>query len=412
MELALKCPISLDLLPPQDGCYDGTPTLADINRSRGATLQSFEGYDVCAIRSRCQYQKLLHLRRSARARTLGQTVPKDCQAAVSSRKNSKRSCYLHAKAEAMLAKQTARQRRVNTTHNRGLRRKTWRCGKGKGGCELNVDCAFETEACIYHPVLGMYLTQEDADCLGLCLDMAFGVPYLDQPTLSSLIPEQEAVQRHSRTKLPDLPHRQRFQRWCRALEIAEETARNYKTPQYPCRLTAWLQQALQQLCPGDDFDSLRAEFLHSHGRSVLQSLLQKGKLNIRSLLPTPLSTTARRQFLQNYSEGKGGILRPTLHGTNLVNHASIFERGLLIPDPCKNGLRVVHGSAHGLGIYTASLENPSLALGFVRPAWGSKAILLCGVVDDTSYTAEPKSFGGRVCRQQSPDSFFKRFIFL
>ena len=63
----------------------------------------------------------------------------------------------------------------------------------------------------------------------------------------------------------------------------------------------------------------------------------------------------------------------------------------------------MHGSAHGLGTYSASVHNPFLALGFVQKQAGSSkaAILVCGVVDDTSYVAQPQSFGHLLCHQES-----------
>merc|ERR1719343_346652 len=63
---------------------------------------------------------------------------------------------------------------------------------------------------------------------------------------------------------------------------------------------------------------------------------------------------------------------PVYHGTDPRNFASIFQRGLLIPGK-DNDLRVVNGSAFGLGIYTAPLNNPSLSLCYAR----QKQLLVC-----------------------------------
>jgi len=352
-----------DFLPLPDGCDDGRPTLSEVNRSSGALLESFDGRDVGALRSRCQYLKFLRLRRSARARTVGQTVPEDCQAAQNPGKELKRLRFLHAKAESMLAKQSTRQRRVNLAHAKGLRRRTQRPGKGKGGC-LDPDCQLDTD------------TSTDTEII---------------------VPAWGCEGTLRRTPVPRC---QRFARWHRALELAEEVARNYRAPFRPCPLKAKLEEARSQLS-SDAFDALRANFLRRHGRNLLQSLTVNAKLAIRSLSPTPLSSGVRSGFLQTYSEGRGGDLLPTFHGTDFSNHASIFERGLLIPDKDTNGLRVINGSAHGLGTYSASLENPLLALGFVRPA--QSALLVCGVVDDTghtSYTAS-RTYGCRSCTRES-----------
>ncbi|CAE7018352.1 unnamed protein product [Symbiodinium sp. CCMP2456] len=354
----------LDFLPLPNGCDDGKPTLSEVNRSSGALLKSFEGHDVGALRSRCRYLKFLRLRSSARARTVAQTVPEDCQD-QNSAKELKRLRFLHAKAEDMLAKQSARQRCVSLAHAKGLRRRAQRPGRGKGGCPglLAPDWP---------------LTESTAR------------PW-------SVWPEFGCESTPRRTPVPGC---QRFARWHRALELAEEVARNYRYPLRPCPFEAKLEEARRQLS-SDAFDALRAEFLRRHGRNILQSLTLKTKLKIRSLSPTPLSSSVRNGFLQTYSEGRGGDLLPTFHGTNVSNHASIFERGLLIPDKDTNGLMVIHGSAHGLGTYSASLENPLLALGFVRPY--KSALLVCGVVDDTAPTscAASRTYGFWSCTRES-----------
>ena len=235
-------------LPPNDGGDDGKPTLAELNRRAGsALLSSFKGYDVCAIRSRCEYRKLLQLRKSGRARTLGQILPMDCEEDVSSTKEVKRLCFLHAKAEAMFRKQTARQRRTSAAHSKGLRRKTWRSGKGKGGCQLDMHCSqpdmdlnLEPEAFVYHPILGVYVPQEEADDF-------LGTWFADTSSVHQLHPENAAYFPSSSNRLPAISHRQRFQRWYRALEISEEAARSYRHQQ-PCRFSAWLEEARKQLC--------------------------------------------------------------------------------------------------------------------------------------------------------------------
>ncbi|CAE7355701.1 unnamed protein product [Symbiodinium natans] len=378
----------LDHVPPRDGSDDGKPTLAELNRRSGEVLQRFTGYDVSALRSRCQYSKLLHLPRATRARTVGRTVPKDCEVGAHGARTAKelrKLSFPHAKAEALLAKQNARQRRINVAHKKGLRRKTFRCGKGKGGCQLDMDCRYDS---VYDPDLGL----EDLGFDG------YRRGGYRQQNPQPKVPIANFAR--SWTQHPVLPHRQRFERWYRAVELAEETARHFRPLRDNSGFQALLDEALQRLSSEDAFDALRIRFLHRHGGNVLRSLKQGGGVKIQRLLPAPLSGHARSRFLQTYCGGKGGALRPTLHGTNVNNHASIFERGLLIPDPATNGLTVVHGSAHGLGVYSASVSNPCLALGFVQ-GHGQAAVLVCGVVDDTSCLAMPQQYCGRMCRRES-----------
>ena len=67
--------------------------------------------------------------------------------------------------------------------------------------------------------------------------------------------------------------------------------------------------------------------------------------------------------------------RLAFHGTDGANHASIFEKGLIVPG--REGVSVANGSAHGVGIYTA--KEPGLSFSFTR---GTNKMLLCGVIDD------------------------------
>ena len=77
---------------------------------------------------------------------------------------------------------------------------------------------------------------------------------------------------------------------------------------------------------------------------------------------------------------------------------------LRVPYQANNGIRVANGSAHGVGIYTATMESPQLSLGFIRgPAFSrSRQLLVCGVLDDAvSGLAEPKSFGALTVKAES-----------
>jgi len=69
------------------------------------------------------------------------------------------------------------------------------------------------------------------------------------------------------------------------------------------------------------------------------------------------------------------------HGTNSYNHASIKEKGLVVPG--KHGVRVVNGSAYGVGIYLARC--PRMSLSYVRQ---EPKLLVCAVLtgDTTKVT--------------------------
>lgn len=73
-----------------------------------------------------------------------------------------------------------------------------------------------------------------------------------------------------------------------------------------------------------------------------------------------------------------------------------------VPYEENNGIRVANGSAHGLGIYTASMESPQLSLGFIRgPSSRPRQLLVCGVLDDALPSGELKSFGALTVKAES-----------
>lgn len=128
------------------------------------------------------------------------------------------------------------------------------------------------------------------------------------------------------------------------------------------------------------FPSLQRQFLKQHGPQLCRNLQQCVQRPV-SLKPAALSAEVQARFLEACKgpQALEGTLRPAFHGTAVQRLQSIFERGLLIPGQ-ENGVKVVNGSAHGLGIYTAQVDAPSLSLGFCRGG----PMLVCGVLDDST----------------------------
>jgi len=145
------------------------------------------------------------------------------------------------------------------------------------------------------------------------------------------------------------------------------------------------------------FKRLRKDFLWQNGRRICSALQEcfPGPMQLRA---APLSSAVEERFLHATQHG-GGVIRPALHGTSASNLSSIFQRGLLIPGN-GNDLEIVHGAAHGTGIYTATLDKPLLAKGFST----NGSMLVCGVLDDArlglhlSTRFACKSFGCRGCK--------------
>jgi len=135
----------------------------------------------------------------------------------------------------------------------------------------------------------------------------------------------------------------------------------------------------------EPFPRLQREFLMRHGGTIcgsLQSCYHQGF----HLSPARLSREVRSRFL-DVCRGRSamtGALRPAFHGTAAENLNSILQHGLLIPGQSVNGatVRVCHGSAFGLGIYTglANQEGASLSHGFSNGG----PMMVCGVLDDAA----------------------------
>jgi hypothetical protein len=93
---------------------------------------------------------------------------------------------------------------------------------------------------------------------------------------------------------------------------------------------------------------------------------------------------------------------PALHGTDTSNYVSIFQNGLLIPGK-GNSLKVAHGSAYGLGVYTAKLDNPWLSQDFCTP--NQPRMLVCCVIDDVGELMDKDhAWTGQSLRYRNPQS--------
>merc|ERR1740121_496394 len=78
---------------------------------------------------------------------------------------------------------------------------------------------------------------------------------------------------------------------------------------------------------------------------------------------------------------------------------SIFARGLLIPGR-SNSLRVVHGTAHGRGIYVAKVHAARLSAGFARSR--VEGMLVVGVLDDAVESSASRKLGSFSVGAESP----------
>lgn len=134
------------------------------------------------------------------------------------------------------------------------------------------------------------------------------------------------------------------------------------------------------------FDSLRDLFLREHGPAVLRNLSLSFPHANLFLDPVPLSPEVQSGFLDAWinMDRHSSDMCPSFHGTRASNLQAIFRQGFLIPG-VGNQLKVVNGSAHGLGIYMAKIHAAHLSKHF---ALGCASGMLVGcVLDDAKKVA-------------------------
>lgn len=143
-----------------------------------------------------------------------------------------------------------------------------------------------------------------------------------------------------------------------------------------------------------NFEKFREKFLEEHGLAFCRGLHScfQGPIQLE---PTPLWDDLKLKFLDSATGGLTGTVVPAFHGTGASNLSSIYKNGFLIPG-VGNNLKVAHGSAHGLGVYAATLNNPHISWSFctnrhTRP--GSEKMLVCGVIDDAVQKAQASFMG-------------------
>jgi hypothetical protein len=120
----------------------------------------------------------------------------------------------------------------------------------------------------------------------------------------------------------------------------------------------------------ESFDAMRSAFLQRHEQAIKQ------ELPLASLEPAPVSSVVQSRIL-GAAQRFNSVPNFGYHGTAQKNFSSIFDKGLLVPG--HGGVTVVHGAAHGVGIYTAKGGCADLSKGFVPR--GETDMLVVGVLD-------------------------------
>lgn len=138
---------------------------------------------------------------------------------------------------------------------------------------------------------------------------------------------------------------------------------------------------------------VREEFLKVHGQYVREAL--SGVLgDATQLIDSQLAPEIEKRFLDACGVMTDRLpenLVPVFHGTASNTYASIFAKGLLVPD-ASNGVRVVHGSAYGVGIYATIGGSVSMS----RSYCNDNSLLVCGLLDATDASVVSCHSWGRV----------------
>eukprot|EP01062_Namystynia_karyoxenos_P036862 TRINITY_DN2684_c0_g1_i1.p1 TRINITY_DN2684_c0_g1~~TRINITY_DN2684_c0_g1_i1.p1 ORF type:complete len:608 (+),score=154.55 TRINITY_DN2684_c0_g1_i1:83-1906(+) len=118
---------------------------------------------------------------------------------------------------------------------------------------------------------------------------------------------------------------------------------------------------------------MQAEMLELHGDAMRRVAAKRGG----ELEPVQVHEEVARRFAARAErESKAPSL--AFHGTAERHVDSILHKGLLLPDRKEHPVGVVHGSAHGRGIYASAGEhNVNISDGFAQ----GNGLLVCGMVD-------------------------------
>jgi hypothetical protein len=120
--------------------------------------------------------------------------------------------------------------------------------------------------------------------------------------------------------------------------------------------------------PLHSWSCLQEHFKKEFGQRISDEVGQQATL-------VPVVPSICKEFLQACRSTGSRLPLPAYHGTSSKNIASISQRGLFVPG--NGGVQVAHGSAHGVGIYTARLGAAGLSRGFCD----SSDMFVCGVAD-------------------------------
>eukprot|EP00929_Paragymnodinium_shiwhaense_P087685 TRINITY_DN4782_c0_g1_i2.p1 TRINITY_DN4782_c0_g1~~TRINITY_DN4782_c0_g1_i2.p1 ORF type:complete len:411 (-),score=65.70 TRINITY_DN4782_c0_g1_i2:370-1602(-) len=132
------------------------------------------------------------------------------------------------------------------------------------------------------------------------------------------------------------------------------------------------------------FQQLQKQFLDKHGKAMREAL-RNTRLHNFTLNPAPVTVRAQQRFLQ--ACGENPSLNAGWHGTKKEVHPSIFATGFRIPH-ASNGVRIAHGAAYGVGVYTAARGHAYLSCNYADSA----CLLACALLGGSKKVANHRTF--------------------
>jgi len=179
--------------------------------------------------------------------------------------------------------------------------------------------------------------------------------------------------------------RERVTRWGIAVARANRIASEFSRP-LNCTCVPQGRKKHGRRRPAEDlsFERIRHEFLGKNMPLLKEAFGRIGRSVTFSA--APISAPLKSCFMEAYRGMKEKALCPVYHGTHEQKFPSIFSSGLLIPGD-GNDVKVANGTAYGRGIYAATVDNPSVSLGFSRPTMD--CVLLCALLDPGSKKDDP-----------------------
>jgi len=217
---------------------------------------------------------------------------------------------------------------------------------------------------------------------------------------------KEYAQQSGRAESTGIEESQRRRR-CKRAPVVEKTEMQKLADELKFKYQVNLHYDLPSTGPTTPFEKLRWKFLKDHSNAFCASLsVQYLSCGLQwHLKPAPVAQEVEDRFLSACDRAAEGELQPALHGTHESKLSSIYSRGLLIPGEGGNGVKIVNGSVHGVGIYTAYVKDAGLSWSYSRGE--SRPVLVCGVLDPSTRKTSPEKSSSLVTYTHSARIFFK-----